>query len=260
MLTHVNALAVMAKAPISGSVKTRLVPFLSAEEAAELARALLLDQLHHLSAIENAELYLAFSPNDAAHMMRQLAPAPFALFSQTDGDLGARMQNVFATLFARGHRNIVLIGADLPPLPLRYVTRAFAYLAGKKSSVHPPLTKHVLSKVEGGEKGGLARAQGRAVLGPSQDGGYYLIGLNCAAPALFAEMTWSHEQVLAETTRRSASLGMATLQLPQWLDIDRPDDLVLVQSALGSSLKKTAPHTWRFLRGLKSKSELVRFS
>ena len=124
MPIRANALAIMAKAPIAGTVKTRLLPYLSAEDAAELARSLLLDQLSHLCAIETADLYVAFTPPHEEALMRRLAPAPFQLFSQSEGDLGARMQNIFSALFAKEYKNVVLIGADLPPVPLDYFAEA----------------------------------------------------------------------------------------------------------------------------------------
>lgn len=242
----------MAKAPIAGAVKTRLVPFLTADEAAELAQALLLDQIEHLCALENADLYLAFAPPEEEMRMRRLAPTRFALFPQSEGDLGARMQNIFTYLFAQGHGAVVLIGADLAPVPLEYFAEAFTYLDREKSPFHPPLSKHVLSTAEGGERGGFAGAQDRAVLGPSKDGGYYLIGLNRPSPELFTEMTWSHHQVLAQTLVKLRTGGVPTLQLNQWFDIDRPEDLTFFESVLHSWPPQRAPRTSRFLNQLKS--------
>jgi uncharacterized protein len=224
MPIRANALVVMAKAPIPGAVKTRLVPFLSPEEAAELARALLVDQLRHLSAIDNADCYLAFSPEEAGAMMRELAPERFELFSQKDGDLGARMENIFTKLFAKGHRHVVLIGADLPPVPLTYFSKAFASLSDTERC---------------------------AVLGPSQDGGYYLIGLNRDQPALFDQMTWSHDQVLTQTLARLISLDIKSHLLPTWRDIDTIDDVRCLQSTLTPMMEKTAPRTFSFLRQIK---------
>lgn len=224
MPTRANALAVMAKAPIAGAVKTRLVPFLTAAQAAELARALLLDQLEHLCALDDADLYLAFSPPGEAALMRRLAPPRFEIFPKSQGDLGARMENIFARLFARGYEAALLIGADLAPVPLEYFARAFDYLnAGAP----------------------------RAVLGPSRDGGYYLVGLNGPQPALFENMTWSHDQVLAQTLAKLAAVRIPVLQLPPWFDIDTPADLTRLRAALDSSLHGTAAHTSQILSALK---------
>jgi uncharacterized protein len=244
-----NALVVMAKAPLPGRVKTRLMHVLSAPEAAALARALLLDQLEHLRALRNISLYLAFTPPHARRLIRRLAPPAFEIFSQSDGDLGARMQHIFATLFARRHRRIVLIGGDLPPVPLECLTQAFTYLDPKKSLFHSPLAKHVPSGVEGGERPGLGEARQRAVLGPSLDGGYYLIGLNREQPALFDRMTWSHDHVLAQALEKLDSVGVRRKQLRPWFDVDTIDDLQRLLLLRGSA-QKAMTNTLSLLRRL----------
>lgn len=230
----------MAKAPIAGRVKTRLVPFLTAGQAAELARALLLDQLEHLSAVESADLYLAFAPPEEETLMRRLAPARFEIFPQSDGDLGARMQNIFARLFAQGYEAVALIGADLAPVPLEYFAEAFKYLDGERSPIHPSLSKV--------EREGFSGAQDRAVLGPSKDGGYYLIGLNRPLPEIFADMTWSHNRVFAQSLARLRELRVATRTLPPWFDIDTPDDLKNFADFLDESQKAPMKHSLPLLR------------
>src|SRR5262245_33905978 len=115
MPTRANALAVMAKAPVPGAVKTRLVPLPTPEQAAELYRALLLDQLEHLTALEGADLYVAFTPNEAKTLVEALVPPGYQCFAQRGGDLGERMHEALSELSRRGHRNLILIGSDLPP-------------------------------------------------------------------------------------------------------------------------------------------------
>ncbi len=224
MPTRADALVVMAKAPIAGAVKTRLMPFLSAEEAAELAQALLLDQLDHLCSLGAADLYLAFTPPDAGALMAPLAPAPFALCPQADGDLGARMEQIFESLFAAGYRKIILIGSDLALVPPTYFNQAFAYLDGP---------------------------QQRVVLGPSQDGGYYLVGLNQRTPSMFENMSWSHDRVLAQSVAKLAALGVPSLQLPSWFDIDTPDDLRSFALRSKTSPVSAGKNTSRLLRRLE---------
>jgi len=198
MPTPANALAIMAKAPLAGSVKTRLVPALTAEQAAGLYRALLLDQFDHLRNFAGAERYVFHTPADAKNLLRDLAGADYTYLAQSDGDLGVRMQQVFTDLRLRGHRNIVLIGSDLPALPWSILDQAFEQLAG---------------------------AQARVVLGPSRDGGYYLLGMNRPTPEIFAHMTWSHPRVLAETTMRLDANNLSYSLLPTWFDIDVAEDL-----------------------------------
>lgn len=233
MPIRANALVVMAKAPIPGSVKTRLMPVFSALEAAALARALLLDQLEHLRALRNTDLYLAFTPPGARRLIRRLAPPQFEIFPQSGAGLGARMQKVFATLFAKGHKRIVLIGGDLLPVPLRYFTQAFTYLDAKKSRFRFDVP------------------QQRVVLGPSLDGGYYLVGLNRELPVLFRRMTWSHGQVLAVTLARLRALKLPSLQLSPWFDIDTPADLKAFTQDWVMPNQREMKHTMKTLARVK---------
>jgi hypothetical protein len=198
MPTPDNALAIMAKAPIPGTVKTRLVPPLTQIQAAELSRVLLLDLLDHVQGLNGTARYLCYAPDQAEASMRAIAGANFYLMPQRGADLGARMAAVFDDLWGRGHRSIVLIGSDLPAFPLDYLAEAFAYLAT------PPA---------------------RVVLGPSEDGGYYLVGMNRREPEIFHGMTWSHDRVLAQTLAKLAALNIPTHRLPVWFDIDAPADL-----------------------------------
>jgi uncharacterized protein len=221
MEIHANALAVMAKAPVAGQVKTRLRPALTDKQAADLSRSLLVDQLSQLQKLDNLDLYLAFAPDDAGPLMKELAPPCFQLFPQRGEDLGARMQAVFTTVFTTGHKNLLLIGGDLPPVPVSFFEEAYDFLKA---------------------------ADRRVVLGPSRDGGYYLVGCNQSTPQLFERMSWSHGEVLAQTTARLASLGIDYHLLPSWMDIDTPDDLRYLRSALNPALERAMPNTLPLLR------------
>ena len=223
MAIRANALAVMAKAPVPGQVKTRLLPAFTAEEAAEFSQALLVDQLSHLKELDRIDCYLVFAPDDAQSLMEDLAPPCFRLFSQQGDDLGARMAAVFERLFQMGHKNIVLIGGDLPPVPLHFFAAAYTFLESSSHGV---------------------------VLGPSRDGGYYLVGCNRPTPQIFQDMVWSHSEVLAQTLDRLASLKIEYHLLPIWFDIDTPDDLRYLKSALDAALEKAMPNTLPLLRRL----------
>jgi hypothetical protein len=218
-----NALAVMAKAPLARQVKTRLMPALSADDAAAVARALLLDQLAHLTAIADVELYLAYTPAAERELFQELAPPGFYLFPQQGDDLGARMANVFDTLHARGYRNMVLIGGDLAPVPAEIFAEAFAFLNNELQ---------------------------RVVFGPSRDGGYYLVGCNQPAPRIFDGMSWSHDKVLAQTLNKLASLKIDWRLLPDWFDVDTVDDLRHLRATLNPELEKALANTLPLLRRL----------
>jgi rSAM/selenodomain-associated transferase 1 len=220
-----NALVIMAKAPLAGEVKTRLLPVFSPDQAARLAKALLVDQLNHVRQMESADPYLAFAPAQARPLMEQLAPPLYSLFPQEGDDLGARMQAVFEKLFRAAYRNIVLIGSDLAALPLRFFDQAYRYLESR---------------------------QQRVILGPSRDGGYYLIGCNQPTPELFSGMSWSHDAVLAQTVAKLDRAKIAHELLPRWFDVDTPDDVRALRTALGSaSLADAMPETANLLRDLE---------
>ena len=216
MPTPVNALAIMAKAPVAGTVKTRLVPPLTSTQAAEVCRALLSDQFDHLRNFAGAERYVFYTPADAEKSLGELAGADYIYLAQSGDDLGARMHQVFIDLSRLGHRNIVLIGSDLPALPLAILEQAF---------------------------GLLAQAEPRVVLGPSADGGYYLVGMNRPTPEIFANMTWSHDRVFADTTARLDALNLPYDVLPTWFDVDVADDFQrlwqLPTSELRAALRRT---------------------
>ena len=165
-------------------------------------------------------------------LMEKLAPLCFHLFPQQGDDLGARMAAVFEKLFQMAHKNIVLIGGDLPPVPLHFFDQAYAFLEAPKK---------------------------RVVLGPSRDGGYYLVGCNQPTPEIFHGMSWSHSEVLTETQNKLASLKVDYHLLPLWFDIDTVDDLRHLESVSDNALKKAMPHTLLALRrlGLKKMPGVV---
>ena len=224
MAIPADALAVMAKAPIAGEVKTRMAPPLTQEQAADLYHALLLDQLEHLQVFATAELYLVYTPDSAALLMEQIAPPNFHCVAQRGGDLGERMNAAFTDLWQRGHRNVVLVGSDLPALPLHFLTTAFGLLAASSHQV---------------------------VLGPSRDGGYYLVGMNRPTPEIFQDMTWSHDQVLGQTTDKLGKLGIQPALLPEWFDIDSVDDLKQLDALSEPAAREAVNRTLSYLKGLR---------
>ena len=232
MPIRANALAVMAKAPIPGTVKTRLVPPLSDEQACELYCALLLDQLDNLTGLSEIDLYLAYTPAHAAPLIENLSPPGFQYFPQRGVDLGARMGDVFAELWRRGHHHLVLIGSDLPVLRLEILRDAFKYLDAPDR---------------------------RAVLGPSQDGGYYLVGMNQAIPEIFSGMTWSHDGVLADSLVKLHELCIDFALLPDWFDVDTMADIQRLRGLddpIGSAMMK---RTLECVRRLRAVPDLSRF-
>jgi uncharacterized protein len=199
-----RVLAVMAKAPRPGLVKTRLCPPLSPDEAAALARAFLLDVIGQVRSLAAARRAIVYAPVDALPMFQALAP-DFALMAQRGEDLGARLFHAFEDLLAEGAPGAIVIGSDVPTLPSAVLATALEHLAGAD-----------------------------LVLGPSEDGGYYLIGLREPRPALFGDMVWSTAGVFEETMRRARALGLDIAVLPQWFDVDTAADLERLEASLAA--------------------------
>lgn len=196
------ALVIFAKAPIAGQVKTRLCPALTEDEAATLHGSFVLDTLERTKAAAGTfklplDRFLACAPS-SAHVFFRIMEARHGvtLLDQEGDDLGARMRQSFDRVFARGYRQVCLVGTDVPSLPLTHYRDAFA-----------ALTRQDL------------------VLGPAEDGGYYLIGMTAPHPALFENIPWSTDQVLALTQQNAAAEGLKTALLPPWNDVDTLDDL-----------------------------------
>ena len=216
------ALAVMARAPEPGRVKTRLVPPLSYERAAELYRCLLLDKLLQVAGLSAIDPYLAYTPIEARQSMLELLPKAVTLIPQAGSSLGDRLHRLSAILLERGHQAAILIDSDSPTLPTPYLLDAIAR---------------------------LQRGTIDLVLGPAEDGGYYLIGLKRPCRALFDGIPWSGATVLNETLHRAAIQRLQVATLPPWFDVDTPEDLARLRHDLATTDTSVAPYTRRFLFG-----------
>ena len=212
----------MAKAPRPGEVKTRLCPPLLPADAALLYRSFLLDKISAVAALANAQPVVAYTPADARTEFDALAPG-FSLIPQQGADLGARLHETLQALLAGGHAGAIAVDSDTPTLPREFLQQAVDSLAGPGPDV---------------------------VIGPTEDGGYYLIGVRVAHRELFDDMPWSTPEVLDVTLRRAASAGLRVACLPPWFDIDTPDDLERLRSTLAADgTAMTAPETRRLLGG-----------
>jgi len=216
-----SAVAIMAKAPRPGEVKTRLCPPLSREEAAALYRCFLLDKIAQVNALQRAAPVLSYGPADAKALFEDFTPGHFILIPQLGHDLGARLFSTFDQLFRQGYMQVVAIDSDTPTLPNAYLEHALTLIA------HPGID---------------------VVLGPTEDGGYYLIGLRRSHRQLFEQMPWSTSGVLPETLRRSEAHGLNVACVEAWFDVDTPDDLKRLIAALAHTNDGQAQHARRFLQ------------
>lgn len=214
------AVAIMAKAPRAGEVKTRLCPPFSTTEAAELYRCFLLDKIGQVRMLTKASPAIAYTPEEGRIFFEEFAPG-FVLLPQRGPDLGSRLANTFAQLFAQGYGAAMAIDSDTPTLPPLYLQQAIDLIATPGVDL---------------------------VLGPSEDGGYYLIGLRKLYRDLFEDMAWSTAEVMPETIRRAETQGLRVACLPTWFDIDTADDLERLQASLQSPQGDAARHTREFFK------------
>jgi rSAM/selenodomain-associated transferase 1 len=192
-------LIIFAKEPRPGQVKTRLCPPLSPEAAARLYQFFLQDILEEMARLPDLSLALAYTPDTAKDFFQELTPPGVLLFPQADADLGERLVQAFNQGLAAGFGTILVRNSDSPDLP----------------------GKLVLAAAQALESGSVD-----LVLGPSPDGGYYLVGLKAPQPQLFQKIPWSTPGVLPETLARAAGLSLTVHLLPQWQDIDNIADLL----------------------------------
>lgn len=209
----------MAKEPLPGQVKTRLCSSCTLEEAAELYRCFLLDTFDLVASLQGIMVTVAYFPSEAEAAFKAMAPPAFELMPQRGADLGERLSSAFEQLFSLGYERVVAIGADSPTLPSEYIERALE---------------------------SLARAENDVVLGPSADGGYYLIGMKAFHPELFQGVAMGTERVLSQTLQRAHRANLGVSLLPPWYDVDTQDDLERLRAELRVT-SQVAMHTRAFL-------------
>jgi uncharacterized protein len=194
--TGLCALAVMTKAPRAGLVKTRLTPPLTAEEAADLSNCFLRDTTAAISSALTKDTACGigvYFPVGAEAEYAGVLATDFQLVPQRGDNFGERMIFAVGDLFQLGFESVCLIGSDSPTVPPRAFTEAVTILAKTEDPV---------------------------VLGPSDDGGYYLIGLKNLHRELFEDIAWSTENVLQQTIALARQMNLKIHFLPTWYDVD----------------------------------------
>jgi rSAM/selenodomain-associated transferase 1 len=190
------ALAVMAKAPRPGKVKTRLSPPLTPEQSSALNICFIKDtteNIHQVTRAANSSGVVAYTPVGDEAAFEGLLPAGFQLLGQRGEGFGERLLYVCEDLFSCGFSAVCLIDSDSPTMPQQALLQA----------------------VES-----LSRPGDRMVIGGSDDGGYYLIGVKGLHPQLFERVDWSTDRVFAQTVERAGEIALETELLPTWYDVD----------------------------------------
>lgn len=192
-------LGVMARAPVPGRCKTRLARRMGADRAAALYAAMLADRIAAVSVLPAERRVIVAAPeDDGVAVLRAFAPPGWELLEQRGEDLGARLTNAFRDLLPRAGGGIVhVMDTDSPTLPL--------------AELWPELC--------------ALRSPRDVVLGPCDDGGYYLIGMRAFEPGIFEGIPWSTEGVATATRARCDALGLTVVDLMRWYDVDEHDDV-----------------------------------
>lgn len=193
---NVCALAVMTKAPAAGTSKTRLVPPLTINEAAKLSACFLKDTCDNIVCVSwnnRAQGVAVYTPVGAEAFFDGFVPRSFGRIPQRGSLFGDRLFHATEDLFALGYASLCLIDSDSPTLPTAFLQEAISE---------------------------LARPGDRVVLGPADDGGYYLIGLKKSHRRLFEDVDWSTSRVLVQTVARAKEIELPVTLLPSWFDVD----------------------------------------
>ncbi|MGE5212178.1 MAG: TIGR04282 family arsenosugar biosynthesis glycosyltransferase [Nitrospirota bacterium] len=248
------ALAVMTKVPQPGRVKTRLTPPLTPEQAAELNKCFLRDTAVAISIASSGGLrppkvgsaripagahrappqgcgIAVYTPVGAESAYIDILPADFSLLPQRGDNFGERLYFAVEDLFKCGFGSVCLIDSDSPTVPSENFAEAVGLLSGSGD---------------------------RVVLGPSDDGGYYLIGLKKPDRHLFEQIDWSTERVLNQTIERATEIGIDIRLLPTGYDVDDDASLRRLRQELlaDKALPDIAPYTREFLASLVGQREL----
>ncbi len=196
-----NAVILFARDPVLSQVKTRLKSSFDDETILQLYLCFVEDSLAKIRQVENADGYVGIFPENHSGFFNGTESSDIGLFAQQGKDLGDKMRQAFVDRFAQGYNKVVIIGSDSPSLPVSYISRA---LASEKD----------------------------LVLGPSTDGGYYLIAMTGKVAEVFSGIEWGTDNVLYETLQRVKSAGASLELLPVWYDVDLPEDLKFLKTHL----------------------------
>ncbi len=212
-----RAVIIMAKYPQAGKVKTRLHPFLTFDQCAGIAAAFLQDTINKVNLVCSNPI-LAYSPPEKTDALKKLLPSQSICIEQTGRDLGERMFNAFKFAFDGNLVSVVMIGTDSPTFPPDFITQAFENLMDSD-----------------------------VVLGETEDGGFYLIGLRVLSKAIFENVNWSSTETFRQTTQNIENVGLKCSFLPVWFDVDFPADLKRLRKELEEN-QSIAPKTFQWLK------------
>ncbi len=201
---------VFAKNPVPNQVKTRLVPTFSPEQAATLYTAFLRDWCETLAQLSGVDLIVAYAPAEAESDLQALVGNDAIYMPQIGTGLGERLTSATQWATEHGYTKILLVGSDSPTLPISYISEAVTQLDSRDIAI-----------------------------GPSTDGGYYLIGfstrnIKTTVPFVFEDIAWSTADVFRQTLARIRSVKATMELLPPWYDIDTAENLAFLYAHISA--------------------------
>jgi len=207
----------MAKEPKVGLTKTRLCPPLTFEDAAKLYEALLRDTIDSVSKLTEIDLAIAITPPESQGFFERISPPGTILLPVICSDIGDCLNQVLNQLLDLGYQKVMALNGDGPSLPIEFVYQAFDLL-----------DDHNL------------------VFGPSEDGGYYLVGMKEETPEIYTDISWSTSHVLSQTLGRADILGLTVATSPTWYDVDSAADIERLRTELESLPSDRLIHCRRY--------------
>jgi len=193
-----NAVIIFAKYPADGKVKTRLSETLGVEFAVRFYKAMAehIFQVCHKLPKDKYDIYLFYDSSDRSESVKRWVPSDFSVHLQEGSDLGEKMKAAFNRIFEKGYKKVTIIGTDCPELNTKILLKSFEEISDNN-----------------------------IIIGPSADGGYYLMGMNEFHPFLFEDIEWSSTKVLTDTINKVKENDLHLTMLPGMIDIDTEKDL-----------------------------------
>ena len=227
-MSSLNALLIFAKYPDPGKVKTRMQPQVSAQDAADLYRAMVEDLYISFDHSGDFNTIVYFTPESKRSAFKNWLGSGVSLKNQCDGNLGDKLGTAFKSCFNDGYKKVIAIGGDCVTITAEEISRAFETLETDD-----------------------------AVIGPTEDGGYYLIGTAEMIPGLFDTIAWSTELVFTQTIQKLKSSSLRFTVLEKKFDIDTVQDAERLFQKIGgtnrSNLKQMPEMTYKILSGIREK-------
>ena len=196
-----NAVILFARDPVLGQVKTRLSSSFDDGTILGLYICFIEDSLEKIRRVDNADCFVGVLPENHSGFFNGTVCSGMKVFAQQGNDLGEKMHSAFSDRFKEGYDKVLIIGSDSPSLPGSYIGKAFA-------------------------------SEKDLILGPSADGGYYLIAMTGKVFEVFAGVPWGTEKVLEETLKKVKDANISLELLPVWYDVDLPEDLKFLRTHL----------------------------